>query len=320
MSRKYWATDNTDADRFAAAKDATARNSKKWGDGVTCQVCGRAGLEVNTGKIPHHGFTRPGDGYIHGECFGGNRLPYQVAKEGLIELQPLLVEQQANLIQQIAITTADECEISAVLLTDAPRHLRRTVSVNKETFDAVKAANPDLDWTHSSYETVKSHRLRGLKQALNETRDSIAYVGNRIANWTQVLEPLAYERKMTVATTKLTNPVTWTATFPDGRVATYGQTKAQKRYVSRVVFDIDVDALAKANKVASYPKNKPPEQHPLHGKLEWIVFSSTEKAAQRELRNSLNQAHRRYWEGWKKLLGLNSFDVLVTEIVEAEAA
>jgi len=46
---------------------------------VSCQICGGAWIG-NTGKTPHHGYTRPGWGVQTNSCPGALRLPYAVIK------------------------------------------------------------------------------------------------------------------------------------------------------------------------------------------------------------------------------------------------
>ena len=42
----------------------------------TCQVCFRTQKAPN-GKLSLHGYTRPGDGFLDGECLGSKQLPYE---------------------------------------------------------------------------------------------------------------------------------------------------------------------------------------------------------------------------------------------------
>jgi hypothetical protein len=46
-----------------------------------CPVCEGA-FKVRDGKMVHHGFKRPGDGSIHGDCFGVGLPPYECSPEG----------------------------------------------------------------------------------------------------------------------------------------------------------------------------------------------------------------------------------------------
>lgn len=41
-----------------------------------CQIC-EGEFKLHGELMVHHGFKRPGDGYIHGDCFGVNELPYE---------------------------------------------------------------------------------------------------------------------------------------------------------------------------------------------------------------------------------------------------
>lgn len=67
----------------------------------TCAICTRS-IKVRDGVMVHHGFQRPGDGYIVGDCFAVHREPYEVScevtKEYRALLQKQLVDQEAWLV------------------------------------------------------------------------------------------------------------------------------------------------------------------------------------------------------------------------------
>lgn len=50
---------------------------------VQCQVCGlgRRGWIANAGRVPHHGYERPGWGYQTDSCAGAMALPYSVLQD-----------------------------------------------------------------------------------------------------------------------------------------------------------------------------------------------------------------------------------------------
>lgn len=50
-----------------------------------CQICGRIDLQSPHGKISHHGYERPGDGWQTESCRGARRLPYQVSNDAIPE-------------------------------------------------------------------------------------------------------------------------------------------------------------------------------------------------------------------------------------------
>jgi hypothetical protein len=45
-----------------------------------CQIC-EGDQKLHEGHMVHHGYRRPGDGYIHGDCPGVHEVPYEVSCE-----------------------------------------------------------------------------------------------------------------------------------------------------------------------------------------------------------------------------------------------
>lgn len=62
--------------------------SKTNDDAKHCQICERA-IKANTGKIAHHGYTRPGTGWQTASCMGARHLPYEVS----CDVIPLAIDQ-----------------------------------------------------------------------------------------------------------------------------------------------------------------------------------------------------------------------------------
>lgn len=60
----------------------SAETIRREGEAMTCQCCGRAIL-ANLGKIAHHGYTRPGDGWQTASCPGAKELPFEVSRDAL---------------------------------------------------------------------------------------------------------------------------------------------------------------------------------------------------------------------------------------------
>lgn len=46
-----------------------------------CPVC-EGEFKVRAGKLVHHGYERPGDGMIHGDCFAVGYEPYERSPKG----------------------------------------------------------------------------------------------------------------------------------------------------------------------------------------------------------------------------------------------
>lgn len=61
----------------------------------TCPVC-EGDFKIQKGVLVHHGFTRPGDGVIHGDCFAVGYKPYEVSAEGCEEYKSVLERSLAS--------------------------------------------------------------------------------------------------------------------------------------------------------------------------------------------------------------------------------
>lgn len=62
-----------------ALKDLYVRDLTNTG---TCPVCGGNFKREAGGGIHHHGFERPGDGMLHGSCFGVGYQPWELSPQG----------------------------------------------------------------------------------------------------------------------------------------------------------------------------------------------------------------------------------------------
>jgi len=68
----------------------------------TCPVCLGVFKRARDGGMVHHGFERPGDGEIHGDCFGVGYQPWELEPTGLklfleLKLQPVVLQLQEDL-------------------------------------------------------------------------------------------------------------------------------------------------------------------------------------------------------------------------------
>lgn len=84
-----WRTEN-------AAKNK-AKKAAKEGAHMTCQCCGRAHL-ANTGKMAHHGYTRPGYGWQTASCMGARELPFEVARDRLMDMIKALIRHRNGMV------------------------------------------------------------------------------------------------------------------------------------------------------------------------------------------------------------------------------
>jgi hypothetical protein len=137
----------------------------------TCAVCEGNFKRGGTGLV-HHGFIRPGDGVLHGSCFGVGRLPWELSPQGaedyLVELHKALEfahKSLESLPQQEKMVRVDE----KYNLTTGRRYtvlVEITRAVDSTEFERLLAA--------SIRET--EHRIEGLGR-------DIKYFTTKVANW-----------------------------------------------------------------------------------------------------------------------------------------
>lgn len=76
----------------------------------TCGVCGGNFKRDSEGDLVKHGYERPGDGYLHGECFGVRYQPFELSAESVVDflarvLRPLLAKAEEYLARVPSITS-----------------------------------------------------------------------------------------------------------------------------------------------------------------------------------------------------------------------
>lgn len=152
----------------AKLKDLYVRDLTNTG---TCPVCGDNFKRDSSGGMVHHGFIRPGDGYIHGDCFAVGYQPWELSPKGAIDyvaqaLVPALESAQAYLerLKDGSITEFTRME-----------RVRGGFHGEKKAVTVTKAANAYefsrmLDQEISS--TVRS--IAGFKGSVEQFRTAIA--------------------------------------------------------------------------------------------------------------------------------------------------
>lgn len=138
----------------------------------TCQVCGRA-IGAEHGKLAHHGYTRPGNGYQTASCMGARELPFEVSRDVLtfyIEaVRGQLADGQARLEQP-------QNGQPTIVRIERKYDNGRAVYINGAYVTHPVAYEPD----HRDYE-----RLRGIEIAMQESeiRQLNAEVIRQTARW-----------------------------------------------------------------------------------------------------------------------------------------
>lgn len=132
--------------------------SKKERDDVamTCQICGGKYL-AKKGKIAHHGYKRPGEGYQTQSCFGAMAAPFEVSRDTLGQWIGFIKKdlKRAEDKLQFASTSPELPFAGSVGYGASYRKIE--VSANERNFDEVKVDLIDkLKKAQGSYSSISS--------------------------------------------------------------------------------------------------------------------------------------------------------------------
>lgn len=176
-----WRTEN-------AAKNK-AKKAAKESAHMTCQCCGKGHL-ANTGKLAHHGYTRPGWGWQTASCIGAREMPFEVARDRLGQHIVNMTEQKARMI-----ANRDGIELETIGFevnyqgSEKDRKGRRIdvrVEVTRETWDAVKTQHDPLFSRYGrnrSFDEMKESELDGCNRQIKSISEYIEFQQARYDGW-----------------------------------------------------------------------------------------------------------------------------------------
>jgi hypothetical protein len=184
------------------APRAESRNAKG-----TCACCfakqrTRTDGAEASGRMFHHGYLRPGFGYIVGPCPGHGFLPYELSCEGTRYMLGRAKDARENLLKQIdEVTTADKLtarvEIGTERTNDRGRlGSRRPVFVEVEVIrggaEVVVERMPAYSYLKPirlTFDTVQAERLAALRDHVGKVEFDIHFFEKKIANWREPATP-----------------------------------------------------------------------------------------------------------------------------------
>ena len=157
---------------------------------MMCQCCSRK-IFANSGLIAHHGYQRPGDGWQTRSCWGARRLPWEVDRTVVAELIDHLqgVKMRSEMARDAVAEEAAPVTHNYQVYDRTVKGGYRggTIYMTRGTFDAVKAANVDSVFTHSSttFDQFKTRDLDKQDTKIRQIRRDIAEFTRRYAGWKQ---------------------------------------------------------------------------------------------------------------------------------------
>ena len=146
----------------------------------TCAACGRS-IKVRDGKLVHHGYERPGHGYIEGDCFGVHYEPHETSPQCAIDLKPIIeahiesqkvaiknVESATSLIDWRKVTLTREENKYAFEAEQKSRIRQIERRIEKLTADRDRLASMVESWTAQPLTTVEEEKA--FKRAVQEEK------------------------------------------------------------------------------------------------------------------------------------------------------
>jgi len=133
----------------------------------TCPICEGSFKLTSTEKLVHHGFKRPGDGVIHGDCFAVDYPPYEVSCEVTKVYRSSIETFLQNVNKTIAQYKANEI-----------KHFVKFNLYSRKTVEFVLGVTDPYVWERECESQIREleFRARGLS-------NEIARLTRLIDNW-----------------------------------------------------------------------------------------------------------------------------------------
>ncbi len=139
-----------------------------------CQLC-EADQKVNHGLMVHHGYRRPGDGYIFGDCPGVHVAPYEVSCEAIKSWKVQMETQLGN--QKVYLARLQNGEVQSFIEGERTHVAAGRYEDKMVTYD--HATTPKYKW-----ESLLRSRIWNAERNVRATEATITRCAERIAAWT----------------------------------------------------------------------------------------------------------------------------------------
>jgi len=158
---------------------------------MTCQCCAGKYL-ANTGKMAHHGYQRPGNGWQTASCIGARELPFEVSRDRLGEL---IVNLEAQAVRMIEFRNEIATEATPIHRTfedrSKPKAIVYPYKCPTVSFDITRDNYADIALKHQLYDDFDgflAKELRTLNYQIKSIQDYIIECKARYAGWSQTHE------------------------------------------------------------------------------------------------------------------------------------
>jgi hypothetical protein len=148
-----------------------------------CQVCGRA-IKANTGRIAHHGYQRPGDGYQTRSCAGAKHVPYEIGHDALDSwiswLIPAIAAKTASLA---AFQASPPAEFDVRERDSYGRYRSPTPNIKTRPDGFSGTEDCYASCIPRTYERQFWVAVRNQRRAIQQMKEALAYAQDRRAAW-----------------------------------------------------------------------------------------------------------------------------------------
>jgi len=140
-----------------------------------CPVCeGDFKLTPDGQRLVHHGYKRPGDGMIHGDCFAVDYEPYEVSDRGCREYKDAVQATKEGHESYLKRLEAGEVRKLTKEKSRGAYRLPEFVEVNGDSEDAGERAD---------FERLRGYKINEMKSRITQCEQELARMDRRIAAW-----------------------------------------------------------------------------------------------------------------------------------------
>jgi len=157
-----------------------------------CQICGRPIL-AERGKIAHHGYQRPGQGWQTASCYGAMKLPFEVSRDDLGAYIKMLHAQLDGLAGRLDRANKEEIAFRVSYDTGKYQGSHKVMGSFFAERTGYEAARDEhrkkaYHWSTipTTFDEVKIREINSIKHQINETTQYIKFQQARYDAWKAV--------------------------------------------------------------------------------------------------------------------------------------
>ena len=153
--------------------ELAAAKASKSGE---CQICGNSHLTNRKGgKLPHHGYQRPGNGWQTASCPGAKHLPYSQSRDRIPHVLEMIETHRRRTTRSLAALRSHE--FSEVF------HMKRPGKYDYKRGTRGEAIDYHLEVNSPEWDQERKIRIRLHERDIEGDTQSIAYFTKRYDDW-----------------------------------------------------------------------------------------------------------------------------------------